>query len=105
MPRKGWTWGSSTKPSRVRKRAETRLRQLRDVRERRLERLPNERRLLRIIAYRGFAELDRMEARGCLFTRAECAVQLGITREAVRQIESRLRDKLRAALLDRECTP
>lgn len=82
-------------------RAATRARQIRSLRTRRLERLPNDRRLLRIIA-RGFTELDRMEARGCILSRDECAAQLGLSREGVRRIEQRLVTKLRAAMLDRE---
>ncbi len=79
------------------RREKTRRRQLRSLRQRRLERLPSEPKVLRIIS-QGLIALDRLEARGVTMSRGEVAAQLGLSREAVRKLELRALSKVRQAL-------
>jgi DNA-directed RNA polymerase sigma subunit (sigma70/sigma32) len=76
----------------------TRERQVAEFRTRRLGKVHTDPHSVAVVR-RGFAELDRMEARGIPMSRDEVAVSLGLSREAVRLIEQRALAKVMAALL------
>jgi DNA-directed RNA polymerase sigma subunit (sigma70/sigma32) len=76
----------------------TRLRQLRSLRERRHERVPSDPQVQRVVSRLGWTDLDRLEARGCCMTIDQVAASLGISRQAVKNIEARALAKVRAAI-------
>jgi DNA-directed RNA polymerase sigma subunit (sigma70/sigma32) len=83
----------------ARLRSESLERQRRSLRNRRFQVEPKDPRIQSVVR-RGWAELDRLEARAAPMTRAEVAASLGITREAVRLIELRALAKISTAILE-----
>lgn len=89
----------------AKRRALTRERHIASLRLRRLARVPKDVRVLHAIVTHGFDGLDRLERERIPMSYAEVGASLGITLEAVRQIEARALAKVRRALGIAQPTP
>lgn len=95
-------WAGSSDPVAAKyareRREQTRRRQLVALRDRRRRRPARDPRVVKLLERVSWQELDRMEARGIPMSRIEVAASLGLSFEAVRQIETRALAKVRALL-------